>query len=319
LIGTHALLQPDVVYGRLGLVVTDEQHRFGVKQRVGLSKKGVDPDILVMTATPIPRTLAFILYGDLDVSVMDERPPGRRPVVTKATDAGGRAAAYSFIMKELRAGHQAYVVAPLIEDSDELALRSATGIYEELSKFFSGFSVALVHGRMRQTEKDTAMDAFYAGAADVLVSTVLIEVGVNVPNATVMLIENAERFGLAQLHQLRGRVGRGPARSYCILITDGDSAEAAERARIMFSTDDGFVIAEKDLELRGPGEFFGVRQHGIPQLRIANLAKHVKILNAVKSEAERILSDDPSLDKPENAALSAAVGSFFASASDIGI
>jgi ATP-dependent DNA helicase RecG len=334
LIGTHALIQPDVVYGRLGLVVTDEQHRFGVKQRVGLSKKGEDPDILVMTATPIPRTLAFILYGDLDVSVMDERPPGRKPVVTRVTDAVGRKDAYRFIMRELKAGHQAYVVAPLIEDSDELELRSATGLYEDLSEFFKGFSVALVHGRMRQSEKDAVMDAFYAGATDILVSTVLIEVGVNVPNATVMLIENAERFGLAQLHQLRGRVGRGAARSYCILVTEGGHGvsgaavavvgehkptPAAERARIMLSTDDGFVIAEKDLELRGPGEFFGVRQHGIPQLRIANLAKHVKILGIVKAEAERVLADDPLLCKPENAALSSAVSSFFASASDIGI
>ncbi|MDR1247507.1 MAG: ATP-dependent DNA helicase RecG [Clostridiales Family XIII bacterium] len=335
LIGTHALIQPDVVYGKLGLVVTDEQHRFGVKQRVGLSKKGADPDILVMTATPIPRTLAFILYGDLDVSVMDERPPGRKPVVTRVTDAGGRDAAYRFIMKELRAGRQAYVVAPLIDDSDETALRSATGLYDELSEFFCDFTVALVHGRMRQTEKDAAMDAFYSGAANVLVSTVLIEVGVNVPNATVMLIENAERFGLAQLHQLRGRVGRGSARSYCILITEGGRdgvggaavavvgehkpTLAAERARIMLSTDDGFVIAEKDLELRGPGEFFGVRQHGIPPLRIANLAKHVKALSAVKAEAERILADDPLLCKPENAALNVAVGRFFASAADVGI
>jgi ATP-dependent DNA helicase RecG len=319
LIGTHALIQPDVVYGRLGLVVTDEQHRFGVRQRVSLSQKGSDPDILVMTATPIPRTLAFILYGDLDVSVMDERPPGRKPVVTTAVDGSGRDAAYRFLTGELRAGHQAYVVTPLIEDSDEPELRSATGLYGELSEYFGGFSVALIHGRMKRTEKDAVMGAFYEGKTDVLVSTVLIEVGVNVPNATVMLIENAERFGLAQLHQLRGRVGRGSALSCCILVTEGDSAEAAERARIMVSTDDGFVIAEKDLELRGPGEFFGVRQHGIPPLRIANLAKHVKALGAVKSEAERILADDPPLEKPENAALRAAVGSFFASASDIGI
>jgi ATP-dependent DNA helicase RecG len=319
LIGTHALIQPDVVYGSLGLVVTDEQHRFGVRQRVSLSKKGRDPDILVMTATPIPRTLALILYGDLDISVMDERPPGRRAVITRATDERGREAAYRLMREELAAGRQAYVVAPLIEDADESALRSATGLYEELSESFRAYAVALIHGRMRQAEKDAVMGAFYAGKTDVLVSTVLIEVGVNVPNATVMLIENAERFGLAQLHQLRGRVGRGAAQSYCILITENASAEAAERARVMVSTDDGFAIAEKDLELRGPGEFFGLRQHGIPQLRIANLAKHVKALYAVKAESERLLADDPSLSTPKNAALRAEIDALFASAADIGM
>jgi ATP-dependent DNA helicase RecG len=319
LIGTHALIQRDVVYGNLGLVVTDEQHRFGVRQRVSLSKKGRDPDILVMTATPIPRTLAFILYGDMDISVMDERPPGRRAVITRAADAGGRAAAYSLVRREVSAGHQAYVVAPLIEDSEELALRSATSLYEELSGEFREYAVTLIHGRMRQAEKDAVMGAFYAGKTDILVSTVLIEVGVNVPNATVMLIENAERFGLAQLHQLRGRVGRGPAQSFCILITENASAEAAARARVMVSTDDGFAIAEKDLELRGPGEFFGLRQHGIPQLRIANLARHVKVLKTVKAEAERLLADDPSLAAPKNAALRAAIEALFASAADIGM
>jgi ATP-dependent DNA helicase RecG len=331
LIGTHALLQPDVVYGKLGLVVTDEQHRFGVRQRVGLSKKGRDPDILVMTATPIPRTLAFILYGDMDISVMDERPPGRKPVVTRATDESGREATYRFLKKELRAGHQAYVVAPLIEDSDELALRSATGLYAELSAYFREYAVALIHGRMRQTEKDAVMASFYAGETQVLVSTVLIEVGVNVPNATVMVIENAERFGLAQLHQLRGRVGRGADKSYCVLITGTGAAEAcasvgqgvvteaAARARVMVSVDDGFAIAEKDLELRGPGEFFGVRQHGLPQLRIANLAKHAKALSAVKAEAEILLAADPLLERPENAALKAEIDAFFASAADVGI
>jgi ATP-dependent DNA helicase RecG len=319
LIGTHALIQPDVVYGKLGLVVTDEQHRFGVRQRVGLSKKGRDPDILVMTATPIPRTLALILYGDLDISVMDERPPGRRPVVTRAVDAGGRDAAYRLMRSELAAGRQAYVIAPLIEDADESPLRSVTGLFEELSARFGEYAVALIHGRMKQAEKDAVMGAFYAGETDVLVSTVLIEVGVNVPNATVMLIENAERFGLAQLHQLRGRVGRGSAQSHCILVTENASPEAAERARILVSTDDGFEIAERDLELRGPGEFFGLRQHGIPPLRIANLAKHTKALMAVKAEAERLLADDPLLESPKNAALKAGIDALFASAADIGI
>jgi ATP-dependent DNA helicase RecG len=319
LIGTHALIQPDVVYGKLGLVVTDEQHRFGVRQRVKLSKKGFSPDVLVMTATPIPRTLAFILYGDLDISVMDERPPGRLPVITRALGADRREDAYRLVQKELSAGHQAYVVAPLIEDAADSALRSATRLYEDLSEKFRAYAVACIHGRMRQAEKDAVMDAFYAGGTDILVSTVLIEVGVNVPNATVMLIENAERFGLAQLHQLRGRVGRGGAQSYCILLTENASAEAASRARVMVSTDDGFAIAEKDLALRGPGEFFGLRQHGIPPLRIANLAKHVKVLEAVKEEAERLLADDPSLSDPKNAALRAAADALFASAADIGM
>jgi ATP-dependent DNA helicase RecG len=319
LIGTHALIQPGVAYGKLGLVVTDEQHRFGVRQRVGLSKKGRDPDVLVMTATPIPRTLALILYGDLDISVMDERPPGRRPVVTRAVDASGRDAAYRLMRRELAAGRQAYVIAPLIEDSDESSLRSATGLFEELSERFREYAVALIHGRMKQAEKDAVMGAFYAGETKLLVSTVLIEVGVNVPNATVMLIENAERFGLAQLHQLRGRVGRGLAQSYCVLVTENPSKEAAERARIMVSTEDGFAIAEKDLELRGPGEFFGLRQHGIPPLRIANLAKHAKVLTAVKAEAERLLADDPLLESPKNAPLKAEIDALFASVADIGI
>jgi ATP-dependent DNA helicase RecG len=319
LIGTHALIQPDVVCGRLGLVVTDEQHRFGVNQRVRLSRKGENPDVLVMTATPIPRTLALILYGDLDISVIDERPPGRRPVLTRAVGAEGRAGAYEQVRREIRNGGQAYVVTPLIEDSEDLELRSATGVYEELVKRFAGFSVDLIHGQMRQAEKDAAMSRFYGGGTDILVSTVLIEVGINVPNATVMLIENAERFGLAQLHQLRGRVGRGARQSCCILITEGDSKEAAERARVMTSTDDGFVIAEKDLELRGPGEFFGLRQHGVPELRAADLIRHVKVLKTVRDEAERLLSRDPLLEAPENLGLKRQVEGFFRKAADVGM
>jgi ATP-dependent DNA helicase RecG len=319
LIGTHAVIQADVVFANLGLVVTDEQHRFGVNQRVSLSKKGENPDILVMTATPIPRTLAFIFYGDLDISVIDERPPGRRAVITRAVDADGREAAYEFIRREIRNGNQAYVVAPLIEDSEELALRSAKGIYAELSRLFKGFSVALIHGQMKQQEKDAVMGRFYAGETDILVSTVLIEVGINVPKATVMLIENAERFGLAQLHQLRGRVGRGRRQSYCILVTENDSREAGDRARILVSTDDGFQIAEKDLELRGPGEFFGVRQHGIPGLRIASLVRHVKVLQAVRNEAAALLSEDPRLERQENEGLLAQIRKLFRTAADVGI
>jgi ATP-dependent DNA helicase RecG len=301
LVGTHAVIRPDVAFQKLGLVVTDEQHRFGVNQRILLSQKGKSPDVLVMTATPIPRTLAFILYGDLDISLIDERPPGRRRVITKATDSGGREEAYAFLKQQLRNGNQAYVVAPRIEDSEESAeLKSVSGLYRELTGKLSGFQVALLHGAMKQREKDEVMARFYAGEIDVLVATVLIEVGVDVPRATVMLIENAERFGLAQLHQLRGRVGRGSAQSFCLLITDGKSPEAKERAKIMASTDDGFVIAEKDLSLRGPGEFFGLRQHGVPQLKIADLVKHIKALSAVRKEAGLLLDDDALLSSEKN-------------------
>lgn len=300
LIGTHALIQPDVEFKNLGLVITDEQHRFGVNQRSLLGKKGINPDVLVMTATPIPRTLAVILYGDLDISIIDELPPGRQKIVTKAVTESGRDEAYAFLRSKLDEGRQAYVVAPLIEDSDVISVRSAESIYEELSKKFKGYNIELLHGEMKQKEKDDIMMRFASGIVDVLVSTVVIEVGINVPNSTVMVIENAERFGLAQMHQLRGRVGRGKHQSYCILVTEGKSDVAKERAEIMVSTSDGFVIAEKDLELRGPGEFFGTRQHGLPDLKIANLIKHIDMLELVKNEARIILEKDPQLKKEEH-------------------
>ncbi len=245
-----------------------------------------------MTATPIPRTLAVILYGDLDISILDELPPGRQQIVTRAVNAEGRGSAYEFVRREVKKGRQAYVVAPLIEDSETLDAKSALGLYDELKDCFSSFSIAFLHGAMKQADKDRIMQDFYGGRIQILVSTVVIEVGINVPNATIILIENAERFGLAQLHQLRGRVGRGEEQSYCILITDGGADVAIERAEIMKSTNDGFLIAEKDLELRGPGEFFGMRQHGMPELKLADLVKHIKILNAVREEAERILLED---------------------------
>jgi ATP-dependent DNA helicase RecG len=292
IIGTHAVIQPGVKFANLGLVITDEQHRFGVNQRAVLSRKGQNPDVLVMTATPIPRTLAVILYGDLDISIIDEMPPGRQQIITRAVKADGREASYEFVRREVKTGRQAYVVAPLIEDSENLDAKSALGLYDELKERFSEFSVAFLHGSMKQADKDRIMQEFYAGKVQILVSTVVIEVGINVPNATIMLIENAERFGLAQLHQLRGRVGRGEEQSYCILITDGGSDIAQERAEIMKATGDGFLIAEKDLELRGPGEFFGMRQHGIPELKLADLVKHIKILNTVREESERILAED---------------------------
>lgn len=311
LTGTHALIQPEVEFKNLGLVITDEQHRFGVNQRRLLAAKGKRPDTLVMTATPIPRTLAVILYGDLDISIIDELPAGRIPIITKALEEKDRIKAYEFMRQEARAGAQVYVVAPLIEDSESMDVRSAEGIYEELCESFKELRIALLHGEMKQAEKEAVMLDFKNGEIDVLVSTVVIEVGINVPNATVMIVENAERFGLAQLHQLRGRVGRGSKRSYCMLITEGSSEVAARRAEIMASSSDGFVISEKDLELRGPGEFFGTRQHGIPELKIANLAKHGKIIAAAQTEAKRILRDDPRLSSEDNRGLRRRLGEVF--------
>ncbi len=296
LVGTHAIIQPNVKFRDLALVITDEQHRFGVKQRTALSEKGADPHTLVMTATPIPRTLAVILYGDLDVSVIDELPPGRQKIITKAISESQRDMEYDFVEKQLRDGRQAYIVAPLIEESDVLDVKSAEELYEEMQDRFGDHSVALLHGAMKQKEKDLIMERFYNNEIQVLVSTVVIEVGINVPNATVMVIENAERFGLAQLHQLRGRVGRGSHQSYCILVSQGKSDVSKERAKLMVQSQDGFYIAEQDLKLRGPGEIFGTRQHGVPDLTIADLAKHIKILHEVKKEADIIMEDDPALE-----------------------
>ncbi len=311
IIGTHAVIQPGVQFAGLGLVITDEQHRFGVNQRAILSQKGQNPDVLVMTATPIPRTLAVILYGDLDISVIDEMPPGRQQIITRAVKSEGREASYEFVRREVKNGRQAYVVAPLIEDSENLDARSALGLYDELKERFQVFSVAFLHGAMKQADKDRIMQEFNDGLIQILISTVVIEVGINVPNATVMLVENAERFGLAQLHQLRGRVGRGEEQSYCILISEGGSKVAEERAEIMRSTTDGFLIAEKDLELRGPGEFFGMRQHGMPELKLADLAKHVKILSTVREEAEQLLNDDEFLSGKDSIKLREKIDKIF--------
>lgn len=300
LIGTHAVIQEQVNFNRLGLVITDEQHRFGVNQRAALVSKGENPDVLVMTATPIPRTLALILYGDLDISIIDEMPPGRKKISTFCMDESKRHLAYDFVIKEIEKGRQAYIVAPLIEDSEALDLRSTQSIYEELKILFSNCQIALLHGNMNQKEKDNIMKSYLEGETQILISTVVIEVGINVPNASVMVIENCERFGLAQLHQLRGRVGRGSHPSYCILIGSGKSKIAKERARIMEQTNDGFVIAEKDLNIRGPGEFFGTKQHGIPELKIANIFKHIKILKQAQDEAKLILQEDPLLNTYKN-------------------
>lgn len=303
IIGTHAVIQPDVEFSRLGLVITDEQHRFGVRQRVKLREKGENPNVLVMTATPIPRTLSVILYGDLDVSIIDELPPGRQQTVTRCIKSEKRGECYDFVEQQLKQGRQAYVVTPLIEESETLDAKSAEQVAAELKKRFRGYSVELIHGAMSQDEKDRIMESFSRGETDVLVATVVIEVGINVPNATVIVIENSERFGLAQLHQLRGRVGRGSHRSYCFLILDGGSEIAEKRGQIMEASSDGFFIAEEDLKLRGPGEIFGTRQHGLPDLAITDLSKHMKILEQAKEEAKAMLADDPALDAPEHSAL----------------
>ena len=303
IIGTHAVIQPDVEFSRLGLVITDEQHRFGVRQRVKLREKGENPNVLVMTATPIPRTLSVILYGDLDVSIIDELPPGRQQTVTRCLKSEKRGECYDFVEQQLKQGRQAYVVTPLIEESETLDAKSAEQVAAELKKRFRGYSVELIHGAMSQDEKDRIMESFSRGETDVLVATVVIEVGINVPNATVIVIENSERFGLAQLHQLRGRVGRGSHRSYSFLILDGGSEIAEKRGQIMEASSDGFFIAEEDLKLRGPGEIFGTRQHGLPDLAITDLSKHMKILEQAKEEAKAMLADDPALDAPEHSAL----------------
>jgi ATP-dependent DNA helicase RecG len=301
-VGTHALIEEDVAFQRLGLAVVDEQHRFGVMQRARLRSKGKAPHLLVMTATPIPRTLSMTLYGDLDISVIDEMPPGRKPIVTRWVSASKRNRVYQFIREQVAQGRQCYVVYPLVEESEHVDLAAATEMYEHLNaKIFPDLRVALLHGQMRSPEKEDVMDRFRAGDTDVLVSTTVIEVGVDVPNATVMLIEHAERFGLAQLHQLRGRVGRGGERSYCILLSATPiSQEARIRLATMQKTEDGFVIAEKDLELRGPGEFFGTRQHGYPELIVADLVHDSRLLAQAREDAFQVVRDDANLLKDEH-------------------
>ena len=286
-VGTHALIEKDVKFAKLGLVVVDEQHRFGVLQRYRLIRKGQVPDVLVMTATPIPRTLALTLYGDLDFSVINELPPNRSAIVTKLVEERGRDQAFDFVRNKVRAGDQAYVVYPVIEESDKLDLRPAIKMFEHLSaNVYPEFRVGLLHGRLSSSEKEEVMNRFKAGEVQILVSTTVVEVGVDVPNATVMLIEHAERFGLSQLHQLRGRIGRGRKKSFCLLLAaDPRTPEADERLRTMTESTDGFAIAEMDLKLRGPGEFFGTRQWGIPAFRIANLLRDQEILEWAKREA----------------------------------
>jgi len=290
-VGTHALLEKDVEFRKLGLAIIDEQHRFGVMQRLGLAHKGVHPDVLVMTATPIPRTLALTLYGDLDVSIIDELPPGRKPIITRHVTADHVERVYSFLKKQIEEGRQAYVVYPVIEESETQAMKAAEKMHAYLSgEVFPQLAVGLLHGRLPVAEKEAAMESFKRGQTKILVSTTVIEVGVDVPNATVMVIEQAERFGLAQLHQLRGRVGRGGEQSYCILVTERVNDAARERIRTLVDTNDGFRIAEMDLKLRGPGEFLGTRQSGLPALRVANILRDQEVLESARAEAQQLLA-----------------------------
>jgi ATP-dependent DNA helicase RecG len=294
-VGTHALLEEDVQFKNLGLAIVDEQHRFGVEQRQKLMEKGSHPDVLVMTATPIPRTLALTVYGDLDVSIIDELPPGRKPIVTKHVTEDRVEQVYSFLKKQIDLGRQAYVVYPVIEESEMQAMKAAQKMYEHLSQVvFPGTSVGLLHGKLGSDEKESAMEKFQRGETKILVATTVIEVGVDVPNATVMVIEQAERFGLAQMHQLRGRVGRGGEQSYCVLVTGKLNDTGRERIRTLVESSDGFYIAEMDMKLRGPGEFFGTRQSGLPALRIGNILRDGEILELARSEAQAFIAHPPS-------------------------
>lgn len=313
-VGTHALISDSVTFFRLGLVITDEQHRFGVEQRAALVRKGEQPHTLVMSATPIPRTLALLVYGDLDVSIIDELPPGRQPVQTVCVDERYRARLNAFIDKLIGEGRQVFVVCPKVEDTDDIPseLKSAEEHAQVLQRTFPQHRVACIHGRMKAKDKDACMAAFAAGETDILVSTTVIEVGVDVPNAALMIIENAERFGLSQLHQLRGRIGRGPFQSYCVLVSDTRTEESRARLKVLCDTADGFQIAEADLRQRGPGDFFGNRQHGLPALHIADLGTNMAAVNDARDAARAVLAADPTLCAPEHAALRAQCARLFA-------
>lgn len=309
-VGTHALVVSSTEFLNLGLVITDEQHRFGVKQRATLSAKGKNPHTLVMSATPIPRTMALIVYGDLDISVLDELPRGRQPIETYAVSGKLRSRAFGFVRDRLDEGRQGYVVCPMIEEND-MELQSVTAYAKSLEKQFAGYNIGVLHGKLPAKEKDKIMQEFKEHRIDLLVSTTVVEVGVDVPNSVIIVIENAERFGLSQLHQLRGRVGRGKYKSYCILITDNPTPECAKRLKTMTKTSDGFVIAEQDLKLRGPGDFFGSRQHGLPEMKLADVVNDIELLKTTRACAEHILMMDKTLKKEENARLKKAVARLF--------
>jgi ATP-dependent DNA helicase RecG len=302
-VGTHSLIQEGVAFNDLGLVIVDEQHRFGVMQRAGLSGKGAEPDVLVMTATPIPRTLALTVYGDLDFSTIDSLPPGRSPVRTKLFDVSGRAEAYRLMKRELTRGARGYVVYPLVEESEKSDLKAAKEGAEKLAEIFKEYPVGLLHGRMKPDEKESVMEDFRSGKIRLLVATTVVEVGVDVPEATVMMIEHAERFGLSQLHQLRGRVGRGEGQSYCILMAERLTENSRERLQAMLKHTSGFDIAEDDLRLRGPGEFFGTKQSGLPEISYGDIIRDYKIIEAARKEASAIIDKDPELKSDTGRAL----------------
>lgn len=312
IVGTHAILSEGVDFARLGLAVVDEQHRFGVRQRGLLAEKAANPHLLVMSATPIPRTLGLLMYGDLDISILDELPPGRKPVKTRCITGKKRADLYGFLDREIDAGRQVYIVCPAIEDAGGSGLNAVKSYYEDIAKaLLPDRRVGLMHGRLKPKEKAEVMEDFKAGRLDALVSTTVIEVGVDVPNATVMVIENAERYGLSALHQLRGRVGRGAAESWCFLVSDNASESVQKRLRFLCSTSDGFAVAQYDLETRGPGDFFGSRQHGLPTLQVADLMNDTRTLHAAQSEAAALLAADPLLERPEHALLARQVEQMF--------
>lgn len=312
IIGTHAIIQDKVIFNNLGIVITDEQHRFGVKQREILSKKGENPHTLVMTATPIPRTLALILYGDLDISIIDKLPPGRQKIDTIFVNSTYYPRIYNFLKKNADEKRQSYIICPMIEENEKLELKAVLSYTEKLKEeVFSNYSIECIHGKMKNDEKQEIMNRFYTGDIDILVSTTVIEVGINVPNATIMIIENAERFGISQLHQLRGRVGRGSDKSYCVLISDSKSKQSKQRLDTMVKYSDGFILSEKDLELRGTGDFFGTRQHGIPDMKIANLYKDIEILKKVQKASIMLYKNDPMLVNNKNKLLKEKIDTFF--------
>ena len=325
-VGTHALIQEGVTFHNLGLAIIDEQHRFGVRQRASLRRKGeaangddsqaLVPHMLVMTATPIPRTLSLTVFGDLDASVIDEMPPGRQPIKTRWLLPKERERAYSFIRRQVEQGRQAFIIYPLVEESESVDAKAAVPEFEQLGTIFPTFRLGLLHGRMKGEEKDAVMQAMQAGEIDILVATSVVEVGIDVPNATVILIEDAERFGLAQLHQFRGRVGRGEHASYCILISDATTPNAAERLQALEQSQDGFALAEKDLQLRGPGDFFGTRQSGLPDLKLAQLSD-LRTLELAREEASRVLEEDPELILPKHVALARKARQFWHGEGDV--
>ena len=318
-VGTHAIISEDVQFKRLGFVITDEQHRFGVNQRTALAKKGLNPHTLVMSATPIPRTLGLIIYGDLDISIIDELPRGRQPIETYCVGSNYHERLYKFIKKHLDEGRQGYVICPLVEEGDTDLIPAQEYAEFLQKKVFTAYNVGLLHGKMKPKQKDEVMRAFAEGTIQLLVSTVVVEVGIDVPNAAVMMIENAERFGLSQLHQLRGRIGRGQFKSTCVLVSDAQNEESKKRLDVMCRTTDGFVIAEEDLKQRGPGDFLGSRQHGLPELKLANIVTDTKILYAAQKQAEEILLADPELSLPEHIKLRSAMEKMFGKFGDVGI